>query len=265
MTTHIRPYGAFTNAYVMVHRLQIPILGITMPKMGISTTTSLRKPSATPKATSTPSRAKRKPASARSPTPAATYGIASALFSLTQQRVLGLLFGQPNRSFFASEIIALASAGSGATQRELARLETSGLVTTSRVGNQKHYHANAASPIFHELVGIIVKTVGIVEPLSEGLLPLTKKIDVAFVYGSIAKGSDTAGSDIDVMILADSLSYAGVYEALAVVETRLGRSVSPTVQSLAEWKKKRAAKNAFTVKVQAQPKLFLIGSEADLA
>ena len=110
-----------------------------------------------------------------------------------------------------------------------------------------------------------MKTAGIVEPLRNALMPLSKKIDVAFVYGSIAKSSDTAGSDIDVMILGDLLSYADVYETLTVVETKLGRSVSSTVQSLTEWKKKRSAKNAFTVKVQAQPKLFLIGSEADLA
>lgn len=92
-----------------------------------------------------------------------------------------------------------------------------------------------ASPIFHELAGIIAKTVGIVEPLREALAPLSKKIDVAFVYGSIAQSSDTAGSDIDVVILADLRSYADVYETLAVVETKLGRRMSPTVLSLVEW------------------------------
>jgi predicted nucleotidyltransferase len=191
-------------------------------------------------------------------------GIATALFSATQQRVLGLLFGQPDRSFFANEIIALAGAGSGATQRELAKLELASLVKTSRVGNQKHYQANSDSPIYAELASIIAKTVGIVEPLRVALAPLAKKIQVAFVYGSLAKKSDTAKSDIDIMVIADDLSYADVYAALEIAETKLARAISPTVQSLAEWRKKRAGKNAFTIKVSTQPKLFLIGDEATL-
>jgi predicted nucleotidyltransferase len=194
----------------------------------------------------------------------AVSGIASALFSGTQQRVLGLLFGQPDRTFFATEIVGLSGAGSGATQRELARLEATGLVTTKRVGNQKHYQANAASPIYAELVGIIGKTVGIAEPLRVALAPFAKRIRAAFVYGSIAKQSDTASSDIDIMILADKLSYADVYATLEQAEVRLGRRVSPTVQSPAEWKKKMSAKNAFTIKVRTQPKLFLIGDEVAL-
>ena len=196
--------------------------------------------------------------------PAAPSGIADALFTTTQQRVLGLLFGQPDRSFFATELIALAGGGSGATQRELARLESTGLVTTSRVGNQKHYQANVASPIYAELASIIAKTVGIAEPLRAALAPFARKIRAAFVYGSVAKRSDTARSDIDIMILADKLSYADIYTALEQAETHLGRRISPTVQTLTEWEKKLASKNAFTMKLQAQPKLFLMGEEAAL-
>jgi predicted nucleotidyltransferase len=248
--------------------LQIPILGITMPKMGILKNSLSRKIAAVKKAAPAPARAKRPRSVADAPTsdsaPNAISGIASALFSTTQQRVLGLLFGQPDRTFFATEVIGLSGAGSGATQRELARLETTGLVTTTRVGNQKHYQANAASPIYAELVGIIAKTVGIAEPLRAALAPFAKRIRAAFVYGSVAKQSDTASSDIDIMILADKLSYADVYATLEQAEARLGRRVSPTVQSPAEWKKKLMVKNAFTIKVRAQPKFFLIGDEAAL-
>jgi predicted nucleotidyltransferase len=211
------------------------------------------------KRTSLSTRATRKPRST-----AIESGIATALFSATQQRVLGLLFGQPDRSFFANEIIALAGAGSGATQRELAKLELASLVKTSRMGNQKHYQANSDSPIYAELASIIAKTVGIVEPLRAALAPLAKKIQVAFVYGSIAKKNDTAKSDIDIMVIADDLSYADVYAALEIAETKLARTISPTVQSLAEWRKKRSGKNAFTMKVSTQPKIFLIGDEATL-
>ncbi|MBX9811154.1 MAG: hypothetical protein K2Y16_06015 [Burkholderiales bacterium] len=86
--------------------------------------------------------------------------MAGALFTATQQRVLGLLFGQPERSFFATELIALARAGSGAVQRELQRLAESGFVTVTRIGNQKHYQANRAAPIFEELRGMVLKTLG---------------------------------------------------------------------------------------------------------
>lgn len=214
--------------------------------------------------TATPSRTKSLSATVLPTIVPASTSLAAALFTTTQQRVLGLLFGQPDRSFFATEIIALAGGGSGATQRELARLEATGLVTTSRVGNQKHYQANATSPIYAELTNIIAKTVGIAEPLRAALAPLSKKIHAAFVYGSVAKKSDTARSDIDIMVLADKLSYADVYAALAPAETRLGRAISPTVQSAAEWKKKLATKNAFAVKVRDQPKIFLVGDESDL-
>ena len=102
--------------------------------------------------------------------------LADALFSTTQQRLLGLLFGQSDRSFYATELIALAGAGSGAVQRELARLEQSGLVTVRRIGAQKHYQANADSPIYEELRGIARRTVGLADPLRKALAPLSSKI-----------------------------------------------------------------------------------------
>ena len=190
--------------------------------------------------------------------------LADALFSTTQQRVLAYLFGQPERSFFATELIELTSGGSGAVQRELARLEQSGLVTITRMGTQKHYQANPKSPIFAELCAIARKTVGLAEPLREALAPLAKRITAAFVFGSVAKRSDTAASDIDVLVLSDSVDYVDVFAALQSAEAKLGRTVNPTVYSPADWRKKRKSGNAFVVKVAAQPKLFLIGSEKDL-
>ena len=147
---------------------------------------------------------------AKEPPPPPYVSLADALFSGTQQRVLGLLFGQPERSFYATELIGLTGGGSGAVQRELARLEQSGLVTIKALGNQKYYQANPASPIFTELTGIAQKTVGLAEPLRQALLPLTRKISAAFVYGSVAKKQDTASSDIDLMVISDKLVYADV-------------------------------------------------------
>ena len=191
--------------------------------------------------------------------------LASALFSTTQQRVLGLLFGQPDRSFYATELIALTSGGSGAVQRELARLEHSGLVTVRKVGTQKHYQANPDSPLFSELCGIAQKTVGLAEPLRAALLPLVSRIVAAFVYGSVPRGQDTAASDIDLMVVSDRLTYADVFEALEPVNTKLGRTVNPTVYSRRELTKRIKEGNAFVKRVLAQPKLWLIGSEDDLA
>ncbi len=123
-----------------------------------------------------------------------------ALFTSTQQRVLALLFGQPDRSFFVTELMSLANSGRGAVQRELARLAQSGLVTVTKVGNQKHYQASHRSPLFEELCSIIRKTVGLQEPIQTALEPLEKKISVALIYGSIAMRLDTAASDIDLLM-----------------------------------------------------------------
>ena len=184
---------------------------------------------------------------------------------MTQQRVLGLLFGQPDRSFYATELIGLVGAGSGAVQRELARLEQSGLVTARRLGTQKHYQANPDSPLFDELCGIARKTVGLAEPLREALTSLARKIAAAFVYGSIAKRQDTAASDIDLMVVSDSLTYADVFAALEPVQAKLGRTVNPTVYSRKELSQRLKKRNAFVTRVLAQPKVWVIGSENDLA
>ena len=109
------------------------------------------------------------------------------------------------------ELIRDAGTGSGAAQRELARLEHSGLIVARRIGNQKHYQANAESPLFAELRNIVLKTVGLAEPLREALKPVSSGIRAAFVYGSVAKAADRAASDIDLMVVSDSLSYGDVF------------------------------------------------------
>jgi len=190
--------------------------------------------------------------------------LADALFSTTQQRVLGLLFGQPERSFYATELIGLAGAGSGAVQRELARLEQSGLVTVRRLGTQKHYQANPASPLFGELAGIARKTFGLAEPLREALAPLASRVSAAFVYGSVAKRRDTAASDIDLMVVSDSVTYADVFGALEPLAARLGRTINPTVYSRRELARRRKDDNAFVTRVLAQPKVWILGTEDDL-
>jgi len=197
--------------------------------------------------------------------PAPNTRLADVLFSPVQQRVLALLFGQPGRSFQSAEVITLAGSGTGAVHRQLVRLADSGLVTVTRVGNQKHYQANRDSPLFSELHGLVVKTIGLVDPLEEALAPFRDRIQVAFVYGSIAKGTDTAQSDIDLMVICDDLTYSDLYSALQEAEATLRRRVQVSLATAAEWKRKLAAGNPFVTKIQAQSKIPLIGSTDDLA
>ena len=190
--------------------------------------------------------------------------LADALFTKTQQRVLRVLFGEPERSFYASELIRQAGTGSGAAQRELAKLEQSGLIVGRRIGHQKHYQANAESPLFSELRSIVWKTVGLAEPLRDALKPLSSGIRAAFVYGSVAKASDRAASDIDLIVISDSLTYGEVFGALERVAKIVGRQVNPTVYTVAEFAKRTREKNAFLTRVLGQPKVWVVGSEHDL-
>lgn len=187
-------------------------------------------------------------------------GVADALFTRTQQRVLRLLFGQAERSYFASELIALTGSGSGAVQRELKRLTASGLVTVRQVGRQKHYQANPAAPIFEELRSIARKTVAVAEPLRDALEPLAPRIHLALVYGSVAKGKDTASSDIDLLVVGEDLTLEALYSALAKVESDLVRKVNPTLYTPTEFARRRETGNAFVERVMRGEHLLLMGA-----
>ena len=226
--------------------MHLPNLGIIVPDMGMSDTPRSRKVSEA----------------------AARYAAASlsgALFTATQQRVLACLFGESGRSYAVNELIQVTGAGSGAVQRELARLAGSGLLTVEHVGNQKRYRANPDAPIHDELVSIVRKTFGLAEPLRAALAPLAGRIDAAFLYGSIAKGSDTARSDIDLMMIADDLAYAELMLALHPVAERLGRQINPTVYARDELRGRLEAGNSFVTRVLQQPRQWLIGGDDDLA
>jgi predicted nucleotidyltransferase len=190
--------------------------------------------------------------------------VADALFTKGQQRVLGVLFGDPSRSFYASEIITLVGSGTGAVQRELQRLASAGLVTVRRIGKQKHYQANPSAPVFQELRTLVLKTSGLADVLLGALEPLARKIRAAFVFGSIAKDQDTARSDVDLMVVSDRITYADLFIALEDASKRLGRHVNPTVYTPAEITRKARQGTAFVERVLAQPKIWLIGTEDDL-
>lgn len=189
----------------------------------------------------------------------ATTSLAAALFTTTQQRVLGLLYGQPERSFFATELIDLTGSGSGAVQRELARLSNSGLLTSRSVGRQRHYQANPEAPIYDELRSIVVKTTGYVDPLRAALNPLASRVRLALLYGSVAAGTAKATSDVDLLIVSDEITLEELYKALASSEHRLGRKISPTLYTATEYERRRLAENSFLTKVLAGTYISLIG------
>lgn len=193
-----------------------------------------------------------------------SLGIAQSLFSEVQLKVLALLFGQPNRKFQMSELISLANSGVGAVHRIIMRLVKSGLVNEDIVGRTKFYNANTESPVFQEIYGIVIKTVALTIPLQSALTPYMNSICFAFIYGSIARGTDNASSDIDIMIIGEELRYSDILNAIQPVESKIKRTISVKILTLKEWKNKVKEHNPFITRVLDQPKTFLKGSEHDV-
>lgn len=185
--------------------------------------------------------------------------ITAALFSDSQARVYSWLFGQPERSYHLSELLRLTGLGSASLQRELNKLAEAGLVRSERVGNMRRFQANPESPVYEELVGLTRKTLGIEPMLREALLPLAPGLQAAWIYGSVAKKSDTAKSDIDVMIVGKNISLGKVLALLVPLESQLGRKINPTCFTPAEFKRRRAQRDSFVNRVLAQPVVALIG------
>ena len=190
--------------------------------------------------------------------------LGDVLFTKTQQRVLGLLYGNPGKTFYLNELVRLAGVGKGSVNRELIRMLNAGLLTKDKVGNQNHFQANKECPIYHELMDIVRKTFGIADVIKQALLPLEEEIDFAFVYGSIAKGEENAKSDIDLMVVTPSLEYADVINSLMDAEKSLGRPINPTLYTSKQIKNKLKSKNAFISRVMEQDKLWIKGSQDDI-
>lgn len=185
--------------------------------------------------------------------------IASALFSESQSRLFRWLFGQPDRPFHLSELRRLTGLGSASLQRELNRLVEAGLVQSERVGNLRRFQANPKSPVYSELVSLTRKTIGIEPMLRDALLPLLPQLKAAWIFGSVAKQTDTTQSDVDVMLIAENLPLGEILEHLLPVEAQLGRKISPTTYTPAEFERRRAEPDSFVNRVLAQPILPLIG------
>jgi len=189
--------------------------------------------------------------------------LADTLFGKTRRMVLGLLFSHPDEAFYTRQMARLLHLGLGALLRELQRLAAAGILLREAQGRQVYYRANRACPIYTDLQGLLLKTVGLADVLRAALAALAERIEVAFVYGSMAKGNAKAVSDVDIMVIGE-VTFAEVVAALNPVQDTLRREVNPSVYSAEELKLRARTGNPFLMTVLRDPKLFLIGGEDEL-
>ncbi len=179
-----------------------------------------------------------------------------------RRKVLGLLLMRPEQQIHLRELARVIGAAPGTLKKELDALCEAGLLRAERVGNQVRFCANTAHPVFPELQALIRKTIGLVDALRLSLAPLAGRIDAAFVFGSMASGTESAGSDIDLMVVGDA-GFAEVVDATYEAQATLGREINPKVMSASEWQAKKAERNAFLQDVLNKPRIMLIG-DADV-
>lgn len=182
-----------------------------------------------------------------------------AIFTPSQASVWRWIFGSPERSFHLSELRRLTGLSSASLQREMNRLANAHLVSTQKVGNLRCFKANPDSPVFNELVSLTRKTLGVASQLQKALLPHAEQLQWAGLFGSVAKSSDSANSDIDVMLVGDNLRLSDVFEWLAPAEAALGRKINPTCYSRSEFNARRHEEGTFVHQVLTQPLLTLTG------
>lgn len=188
--------------------------------------------------------------------------LASALFSDSQSKVYRWIFGQPDRQYHLSELRRLTGLGSASLQRELNRLTAAGVVRSERQGNMRYFQAHAQSPVYTELVALTRKTLGVVPLLQEALAPLLPKLQAAWVYGSVARQTDTAQSDVDVMLVGNDLHWGEVLGLLLPAEAQLGRKINPNCYTIEEFERRRREPDSFVNRVLSQPVLPLIEGSA---
>jgi predicted nucleotidyltransferase len=191
------------------------------------------------------------------------HSTSALLFPGYRRRVLGLLLLRPEEVLHGREIARRTGLPAGTLTRELKRLAEAGLLKQERRGNQILYSANRSSPIYKELAAILRKTSGLADVLAESLASLANQIEIAFIFGSVARGEETSGSDIDLLIVG-AVGFGSVVDALYSVQQKLSREVNPKVFAPREWKTKLKQKNPFLIEILAKPKIFLLGTENDL-
>ncbi|MBI3157774.1 MAG: nucleotidyltransferase domain-containing protein [Burkholderiales bacterium] len=192
---------------------------------------------------------------------ATSNGLSDLLFPAhTRRKALSILLLHPERRLHVREIARLAGSPAGTMVKELDRLHRAGLLLKTPVGNQVHFAANPDSPVFTELAALLKKTVGLVDVLVDALSSLKSRITFAFVFGSVARGTENERSDVDVIVVGD-VDFQSVIHALYPAQNELQREINPKVFTIAEWHERTRARSSFITDIVAKPKIFLIGNE----
>jgi predicted nucleotidyltransferase len=184
--------------------------------------------------------------------------------SRLRSKVLAWLFTHPDQRYFGRELHSLLQEDQTNLSRELARLAETGILVCKVEGRQKYYQANDKCPIYEELKGLVVKTLGVTDVLRHALASLTERIKVAFVYGSFASGKQNLNSDVDLMVVGD-VSFGDVVAATSPKQLKLGREINPTVYSEDEFRQKVKTGHHFLTAVLRDPKIFVVGDDHDLS
>ena len=185
------------------------------------------------------------------------------LFGTYRQRALTQLLLNPDSSYHVRELARLTGTTPGTLHKELARLAESGLLLREKQGNQVRYRANRDCPIFAELAGLFRKTSGVVGVLADALRALNPAPELALVFGSLARGEENAGSDVDLLIIGDC-SFGDAVKALHPAQEQLQREINPVLYTAREFKRRIGKKEALAGSILANPKLFIIGTKHEL-
>jgi predicted nucleotidyltransferase len=187
-----------------------------------------------------------------------------SLFPRTRGALLALLYGRADQTFYTRQLVREMGAGHGAVQRELKHLDEMGLIVRTTRGNQTLYRANSHSPVFSEIKSLIAKTVGLHDVIGSALGSLGSQIQLAFIYGSVARQEETVSSDVDLMIVGKA-SFSEVVSVLGPAQKTLGREINPSVFPPVEFRSKLTAGSHFLHRVMKGKKLFVVGTEHELA
>lgn len=189
--------------------------------------------------------------------------LSKTLFGKTRRAVLSILYSHREESFYLRQLVRITGIGLGAMQRELKQLTEAGIIRRSRIGRQIFFQANTDCPIFKELRDIVIKTIGVGDVLRSALVPLAERIQLAFIYGSIARGEETRGSDLDVLVVGD-LTFAEIVSAISPLQEMLSREINPSVYPLNELRSKISEGHHFISTVLEAPKIYIIGDNNEL-
>jgi predicted nucleotidyltransferase len=195
--------------------------------------------------------------------PTNSLSIGDALFGATRQRVLAVLFGRPDQRYFINELVRHAGGGKGAVQREVERLASCGLVDVATEGRQRYVQASRASPVFAEIEALVRKTFGVADVLRNALASLAARMVYAGIYGSVARGTAHARSDIDLLVVGD-VDYLALSALLVEPEIALGRAINPTVFTRDDWSKRLRERSGFAQDILRHPMITLHGNTDEL-